>query len=107
MTKANEEVQAAEKNFVASQVETSEIAQELGLLLDKALSLGLKSKVEEIRSALSQLHVRAMMSAVDHEEAKLNGRVMEEYKHAMEKVKDWISRSELSLDNCLYHGCKV
>lgn len=91
MAKADEEVQVAERSLTTSQIETSEVGQELALLLDKALDLGLKSKVDEVRSGLSQLHARAMMSAVDHEE-KINSKVMEEYKHRMEKAKDQITR---------------
>lgn len=85
-------MQVAERSLTTSQIETSMVGQELALLLDKALDLGLKSKVDEVRSGLSQLHARAMMSAVDHEEEKINSKVMEEYKHRMEKAKDQITR---------------
>lgn len=92
VAKADEEVQNAEKEVAASQVETNEVGQELASVLDKASGLGLKAKVEEIRSELSQLHARAMMGAVDYAEEKLNSDVMKEYRQELEKAKDWIKR---------------
>ena len=89
ISKADEDVLTAEKNVTASQLETNEVGQELASLLDKASGLGLKSKVEEIRKEVSQLHARAMMGAVDYAE-KVSGNVMEYPK--MEKVKDSINR---------------
>lgn len=89
ISKADEAVLTAEKNVTASQLETNEVGQELASLLDRASGLGLKSKVEEIRKELSQLHARVMMGAVDYAE-KVSGTNV--YQDEMEKVKDSISR---------------
>ena len=75
-----------------SQIETNKVGQELVSLLDKASGLGLKSKVEEIRNKLSQLHVHAMMGAVEYDEVRIGGEVSEEYHQTTEKVKEWIKR---------------
>ena len=91
IAKADETVLTAEKNIAEYQLETNEVGQKLASLLDRASGLGLKSRVEEIRSELSHLHARAMMGAVDYAEEKLSGNVMEEYQQEVEKVKDWIN----------------
>lgn len=92
MAKSEEEVQNAEEKVAASQVETTEVGKKLALLLNRASDLGLKSKVEEIRSELSQLHARAMMGAVDYAKEKLNSDLMKEYQQELKKAKDWIKR---------------
>ena len=91
MSKADEAVLTAKQNITVSQFKTNEVGQELASLLNRASGLGLKSKVEEIRQELSQLHARANMGAVDYAE-KVSSNVMEEYRDEMEKVKKWISR---------------
>ena len=90
MVKADEDVLTAEKNVTASQVETSKVGQELTLLLDRASGLGLKSKVEEIRSELSKLHARTAMGDIDYAEEKVSSSVMGEYQNEVQAVKDWI-----------------
>ena len=87
ISEADEAVLTAKKNITSSQFETSEVGQELAYLLDRASDLGLKSKVEEIRQELSQLHTRAMMGTVDYAEI-VSGSVMEEQPDEMEKVKN-------------------
>ena len=91
MSEADEAVLTAKQNITVSQFETNEVGQELASLLNRASGLELKSKVEEIRQELSQLHARAMMGAVDYAE-KVSSNVMEEHQDEMEKVKEWISR---------------
>lgn len=91
MSKADEAVLTAKQNITVSQLETNEVGQELASLLNMASGLGLKSKVEEIRQELSQLHARAMIGAVDYAE-KVSSNVMKEHQDEMEKVKEWISR---------------
>ena len=87
ISKADEAVLSAKKNITLSQFETSEVGQELAYLLDRASDLGLKSKVEEIRQELSQLHTRAMMGTVDYAEI-VGGSGVEEVPDEMEKVKN-------------------
>ena len=87
ISEADEAVLSAKKNITLSQFETSEVGQELAYLLDRASDLGLKSKVEEIRQELSQLHTRAMMGTVDYAEI-VSGSGVEEDPDEIEKVKD-------------------
>ena len=77
ISKADEAVLIAKKNMTLSQFESSEVGQELAYLLDRASYLGLKSKVEEIRQELTQLHARAMMGTLDYAEV-VSGSVMKD-----------------------------
>lgn len=92
IAKADEAVDIAEKQIISSHLEISEVGQELTSLLDRASGLGLKSKVQEIRSELSQLHARAMLGAVDFAEERLSGKVMEDYQQEVGKVKEQLKR---------------
>ena len=92
LTKADDEVQAAIKKLVASQLESNEVGQDLMLLFERASALGLTSKVDEIRNELSQLHVRTMMSAFEHADERHDGSVAKEYQQKIEEVVEWMKK---------------
>ena len=82
-------VQAAKRDLEAAQEEHKETVTTLKSLLDSAMNLGLRSKVEQMEEKIAEVASELLAGA---NEAESNGKVLEEYQQEAQRSREELQR---------------
>ena len=92
ITSAGSAIEEAKKELEAMTAERHKASDRLDSLLKKAVELGLRPKVEEIKERVSQFSTEFLAGAAAIAEAEAEGKVLEEYREEARKSREQLQR---------------
>ena len=92
IARAGGAVEEAKKELEAVMTERHEASDRLDSLLEQAVELGLRPKVEEIKERVSQFSTEFLAGAAAIAEAEAEGKVLEEYREEARRSREQLQR---------------
>ena len=89
---AGSAVEEAKKELEAVTTERQQASDRLDSLLERAVELGLRPKVEEIKERVAQFSTEFLAGAAAVAEAEAEGKVMEEYREEARRSREQLQR---------------